>query len=255
MALKLRFEKPFVRDNTDRIIIAESEITQNAQEIASRVTLQTYNALEDRVNNAESTITQNADAIAQRVTQSTFNALAGRVSTAESSITQQAGQIASKVSTTDYTGIKIASLINQTASTVKIQASHIQLEGIVTANTNFKVLADGSIEAVNAKLSGSITATKMIAAGYTNYYGEIGLTGGYVGLGLFDLRYGPEAFFEVLESDSGLGFLLRDKNNRSRVEATPGLTRLTSPSGAIRLTITDTYVNIIKNGNVIGNWG
>lgn len=34
-----------------------------------------------------------------------------------------------------------------------IQADHIQLEGLVTANKNFKILADGSIEAVNGKFT------------------------------------------------------------------------------------------------------
>ena len=39
---------------------------------------------------------------------------------------------------------------------VKIKASNIQLEGLVTANENFKILEDGSIEAQNAKVKGYI---------------------------------------------------------------------------------------------------
>lgn len=39
---------------------------------------------------------------------------------------------------------------------VKIKAANIQLEGIVTANENFKILADGSIEAKNAKIKGYV---------------------------------------------------------------------------------------------------
>lgn len=225
MAVKLTSEKVMVKDNTDR------------------------------VKNAEALLTVQADLIAAKVANTTFNALAQTVYENEAALVIQANNIASKVSQTNYNGETIASLINQAANEVKILANKITLEGLITANGFFKVLGDGSIEAVNAKLSGAITATKMVATTSPNYFGEIGLTGGYVGLGLFDLRYGTEAFFEVLESDSGYGFLIRDKNNRSRVEATPGLTRLTSPSGAIRLTITDAYVNIIKNGNVIANWG
>ena len=46
-----------------------------------------------------------------------------------------------------------------TRTIVKLQANHIKVEGLVTANNNFKVLGDGSIEAVNGKFSGEINAT------------------------------------------------------------------------------------------------
>ena len=181
--------------------------------------------------------------------------LTERIKISESTIEQQAEQIALRVSTENYNGDVIASLINQTANEVKIQANKISMEGLVTANSNFKILLDGSIEAVNAKLSGSISATKMVAVSSTNYYGEIGLTGGLVGLGLFDVRYNSEAFFEVLETVGGRGFLIRDYQNRNRVEVTDGVTRLTSPSGNIRFTMTDDYVNITNNGVTLANWG
>jgi hypothetical protein len=42
---------------------------------------------------------------------------------------------------------------------VKIAAASITLEGLVTANDNFKILEDGSVEAVNGKFSGQITAS------------------------------------------------------------------------------------------------
>ena len=42
---------------------------------------------------------------------------------------------------------------------VKIKASNIQLEGLVTANENFKILEDGSIEAKNGKFTGEINAS------------------------------------------------------------------------------------------------
>lgn len=41
-----------------------------------------------------------------------------------------------------------------TLSSIKLAADHIKLEGLVTANDNFKILDDGSIEAENAKLDG-----------------------------------------------------------------------------------------------------
>lgn len=55
-------------------------------------------------------------------------------------------------------GETIVSKINQTADTIAIAASHIRLEGIVTANSNFKVNLDGSIEAKNGNFNGHIYA-------------------------------------------------------------------------------------------------
>lgn len=44
-------------------------------------------------------------------------------------------------------------------SNIKLKASNITLEGLVTANNNFKILTDGSIEANNGKFTGNINAT------------------------------------------------------------------------------------------------
>ena len=43
---------------------------------------------------------------------------------------------------------------NKIGSTIKLTADNIQLEGLVTANGNFKIFEDGSIETNNAKLKG-----------------------------------------------------------------------------------------------------
>ena len=57
---------------------------------------------------------------------------------------------------------------------VKIKAANIQLEGIVTANENFKILADGSIEAKNGKFIGEIESNKGTIGGFTIGAGRIG---------------------------------------------------------------------------------
>lgn len=46
--------------------------------------------------------------------------------------------------------------INLTEDLAKIKAKRIELEGLITANDNFKVLEDGSIETKNAKIAGYI---------------------------------------------------------------------------------------------------
>ncbi len=49
---------------------------------------------------------------------------------------------------------------------VKIKADNIQLEGIVTANGNFKILEDGSIETISGKFTGEINANKGTIGGF-----------------------------------------------------------------------------------------
>lgn len=54
---------------------------------------------------------------------------------------------------------EVISSINQTAEKITIKASKISLEGLVTANNNFKILTDGSIEAKNGSFTGNITGS------------------------------------------------------------------------------------------------
>ena len=72
-----------------------------------------------------------------------------RVTQAEASISINADNIASKVSTTDYTGSTVASLINQSADSVKIQANHIIIDGTATFNA-IKSSADATYDAIGA---------------------------------------------------------------------------------------------------------
>lgn len=51
-------------------------------------------------------------------------------------------------------GNKIIALINLSDEGAKIAAENIKLEGIVTANKNFKILLDGSVEAAAGKIGG-----------------------------------------------------------------------------------------------------
>lgn len=103
------------------------------------------NELEVRVQEAEQKIT--AEAIVNTVTQS------NDYSTLKTTVTQTANGLSSKV---DKNGV--ISSINQSAETVEINADKIKLEGTVTANGNFKVLTDGSVEAVNGYFSGTFQA-------------------------------------------------------------------------------------------------
>lgn len=56
------------------------------------------------------------------------------------------------------TKASIIAKINDNTSNIKIEADNIDINGIVTANQNFKILSDGSMEAKNGKFNGgSIT--------------------------------------------------------------------------------------------------
>lgn len=60
-------------------------------------------------------------------------------------------------------------------SVVKLTADNIQLEGLVTANENFKILEDGSIEAKNGSFKGKIDADSGSIGGFAISYGHIGM--------------------------------------------------------------------------------
>ncbi|MCS3102251.1 hypothetical protein NXW38_25610 [Bacteroides ovatus] len=53
-----------------------------------------------------------------------------------------------------------------TVSKIKLTADHIQLEGLVTTNGNFKILEDGSIETTNGKFTGEIDSSKGKIGGF-----------------------------------------------------------------------------------------
>lgn len=115
-----------------------SKITQTASSIRSEVEAKvtTINGSIATTNYNVSMVNQKADEIRSTVSsQSTsISNLGTRVSSAESTISQQSWQISQKVSQTDYNGNTIASLINQTAYSVKIQAQNIDFYGAVVAN-------------------------------------------------------------------------------------------------------------------------
>lgn len=85
----------------------------------------------------------------------TVNGFSGRISDTEGNITTIQGTINGWSSTVEKSGI-IVSQILQEDDTILIKANQIELEGLVTANENFKILEDGSIEAQNGTFIGTI---------------------------------------------------------------------------------------------------
>ena len=85
----------------------------------------------------------------------------GAESTLSSRITQTETEIESKVSAGE-----IASSINQTAQSVKINASKINFNGLVTANTYFKINTDGSFAAKKGTIGDFTVTGGKITTGY-----------------------------------------------------------------------------------------
>lgn len=74
---------------------------------------------------------------------------------------------------------EVVSAINMSEEEIKIMASKIKLEGIVTANGKFKILEDGSMESVNGKFSGNITGSEISGSQMTSVH----ITGGSMNVG------------------------------------------------------------------------
>lgn len=103
--------------------------------------------------------------------------IAGQNFDAEGKILEESGI----VTTSHITGLyaidengNLRSFVGAGQEGVKIKANNIQLEGLVTANENFKILADGSIEAANGKFTGYINATSGFIGGFNISEGHIG---------------------------------------------------------------------------------
>lgn len=127
-----------------------SKVTQTATDITSLVTKTGVNSLGPN-ETLFSKVTQTATDITSVVNKTGISSL-GQNETLYSKITQNATEISQKVSAGD-----IASEINQTAQTVRISASKINLDGYVTAsdlsatNATITNLTSGSTQATHLK--------------------------------------------------------------------------------------------------------
>ena len=93
---------------------------------------------------------------------------------------------------------------------IKLTADNILLEGLVTANGNFKVLEDGSIEAKNGKFTGEIDATGGTVGGFdisaSSLQAVSGVESMYLSAGLMRFRNGGNSVYlgsDVMPSSMG----------------------------------------------------
>lgn len=156
----------------DRITLEVEQLNKSIARIdvkADNISLSVNN----RITNEMASINIKADQIQSTVSAQATQLLGidTRVANAESSITQQAHQITQKVSVTDFNGNTISSLINQTATTVKIRAQNIELQGAVSVLSEIS----GNLGTIS---SGNINIQQDIYMGRRLYFSDMTSVGG-----------------------------------------------------------------------------
>ena len=131
------------------------------------------NVLVRNVDELSNTITDVEQGLESKITQ-TASELRTEYTNIEddlySEINQIAGTIVLKVDAAGNIGyIELDGDPNTDLTSIKLKANNIELEGLVTANNNFKILADGSIEAVNGKFSGIIESAIVKGSAFETY--------------------------------------------------------------------------------------
>ncbi len=125
-------------------------------------------ATNKKINVIEKTVTNlsvGVEGITQTVSkiETDVNNISKKLGEAESKIEQNARNIDLSVKESDINGNYIIGKINLTSTTATIEAKHIKLEGIVTANDKFKINLDGSMAALGGTFEGDVKATKITA--------------------------------------------------------------------------------------------
>ena len=169
-----------------------------------------------------------------------------------SQISQNATAITTKVSSTDYNGTTIASLINQTSTSVQIIAQRIDLQGYVTvtdlAGTGVTTLAN--VYATNVS-GGTIAATGTVSAGsllsvpsgasfiyhgttldeYDVYIGSVA-TGKFMGRAALNLGH-----YHAITATEGTG------SDAGKILLTLGAAQNTEGSTNFNIAATQTYID------------
>ena len=167
----------------------EGKITQSATSLTSDYTAKITNAKTELTRDYEGKITQSATSLTSDYTAKITDAKTEVTTAYESKISQTASSINTEVSK-KVGKTEIVSSINQTAETIKISASRIDLSGYVTA-TQLSTTNASITNLMNGSTTASyILATKMKVASGNFYLGDANNTSGnfyYHGTKYYDL--------------------------------------------------------------------
>ena len=140
----------------------QTQITQNANDISLEA-----NRAKGSEESLSSSIKVATEAITSEVKRATSkeNELSTRITQTSESITSEVSKKVGKD--------EIISRINQSAESVDIDASKINLNGAITANGNVTIGTDGRLHAVNGEFEGNVTSsTAKITKGTLSVYGD-----------------------------------------------------------------------------------
>lgn len=227
---------------------AKASFIIEASGIRAEVTsLKTYTDAE--LGKVQEKASSNFDILAGRITAkadySQVTALGTRVNNVEWDMDAMGGQISQKVSSSDYNGNTIASLINQTATTVEIKASKINLTGSVTVlselsgdlgnitagqitGTNFTLSQSGLLD---LRLGTILWGTNKPQADYAENAGNANLLNGQYTYRSFSLVGHTHQSNEYVKPYTGQTLFLWRSGNKVRVYMGADYVELTGTVG------------------------
>lgn len=185
----------FVATNTGTPFLVTSDYTASNQTISVKTSVTTpaiTNATKTEVSSeikvvkglieqkvAKTDYDKNNQVLNQSIgnLQTSYNSISGTVSSLNTrlQIVEKAGFITTSQGNTLYAskklenGNELISYINQDATTFAVKANKIKLEGLVTANGNVQITTEGKIIAINAEITGKITAGSGKIGGFNIY--------------------------------------------------------------------------------------
>jgi phage minor structural protein len=157
---------------TDILTETKIDIDETKKETRSRIeqTNERITLEVERIDDSIATLQIEADNI-----QLSVQSLDSRLGNAEAQLVIQANQIEQKVSYSDYNGNEIVSRINQTATTIDIEASKINLVGAVTVlsdiSGNLGTITAGTLNGVVINIDTDATVGNNLYLGNPSSYG------------------------------------------------------------------------------------
>lgn len=138
-----------IEQRADSIELSVKEVEKSVTDLGTSTTerFSSINQTVDTISASVTNITSDVAGINKTISE------AGWITTADGNKLYAAKELEN--------GETIVSKINQTAESVAIEARHIRLEGIVTANNNVSINTDGTLKAVNGEFAGTVTANSL----------------------------------------------------------------------------------------------
>lgn len=164
-------ETAYIMNQIAELRVSQEGLTSEVSDVKGIITNQGV-----AIQQNASSIKQTSESITSEVTRATNaeNALSSKIGNNSTKIEQTNKYISQNV----VKNGEVVSKINASQEGVAIKGNKISLEGTVTANNNFKILTDGSMEAKNGKFTGDMVVNNSLKM---TVYDTESETGGAVG--------------------------------------------------------------------------